>query len=63
MTTKKLFFSLQRDSLHIDLRHMNEVQFHEGSHFVRLGAGATWKQVLKSVDPKKYTVIHGNVSY
>ena len=29
---------------------------------VRIGAGATWGQVLDVVDPKKYTMIHGNVS-
>ena len=42
---------------------MNEVEFHEWSpHVVRIDAGATWKHVLDVVDPKKYTVIHGNVS-
>ena len=29
---------------------------------VKFGAGAMWKQVLDVVDPKKYTMIHGNVS-
>ena len=29
---------------------------------VRFGAGVTWDDVLKVVDPDKYTVIHGNVS-
>ena len=55
--------SLQTDSLHIDLRPLNEIQFLELSHMVRIGAGATWGQVLDVVDPKKYTMIHGNVSF
>ena len=59
---KIINFHFQTDSLHIDLRPLNEIQFYESSHMVRIGAGATWGQVLDVVDPKKYTLIHGNVS-
>ena len=43
------------------MRPLNEVTFY-GGHEVRFGAGAMWQQVLDVVDPKKYTMIHGNVS-
>ena len=55
-----LFFS-QPDSIHIDLRAMSQVYFDPPSK-VRVGAGAVWKQVLDVVDPKLFTMIHGNVS-
>lgn len=48
--------------MHIDLRLLNKVEFHP-PHVVRMGAGNTWKNVLDVVDPNKYTLIHGNVSF
>ena len=50
------------DSLHIDLRLLNDINFYK-PYSVRFGAGLTWKRVLEEVDPKKYTIIHGNVSF
>lgn len=50
----------QDDSIHIDLRSLNKIDFYPPHDMVRFGAGLTWKQVLKVVDPKKYTIIHGN---
>ena len=52
---------LQPDSIHIDLRAMSQVYF-DPPFKVRVGAGAVWKQVLDVVDPKLFTMIHGNVS-
>ena len=40
---------------------MSQVYFDPPSK-VRVGAGAVWKQVLDVVDPKVFTMIHGNVS-
>ena len=52
----------QPNSIHIDLRAMNSVQFYPPYQSVRIGAGALWQHVLNIVDPKMHTVIHGNVS-
>ena len=52
---------LQPNSIHIDLRAMSQVYF-DPPFKVRVGAGAVWKQVLDVVDPKSFTMIHGNVS-
>ena len=54
---------MQPNSLHIDLRAMNSVQFYPPYQSVRIGSGALWKNVLNVVDPKVHTVIHGNVSF
>ena len=50
------------DSIHIDLRPLNEVKLYKYDNVVKIGAGATWGNVLDVVDQKKYTFIHGNVS-
>ena len=47
--------------MNIDLRRLNEIDFYPKSSMVRFGSGVTWNDVLKVVDPEKYTVIHGNV--
>ena len=39
---------------------MNKIEFKAPYHVVRLGPGATFKNVLKKVPQKKFTVIHGN---
>ena len=52
---------LQDNSMNIDLRRLNEIDFYPKSSMVRFGSGVTWNDVLKVVDPEKYTVIHGNV--
>lgn len=53
---------IKSNSMNIDLRSINEIEFYPESLLVRFGAGVTWNDVLKVVDPDKYTVIHGNVS-
>ena len=52
---------LQDNSMNIDLRRLNEIEFYPSSSMVRFGSGVTWNDVLKVVNPEKYTVIHGNV--
>ena len=52
---------LQDNSMNIDLRRLNEIEFYPSSPMVRFGSGVTWNDVLKVVNPEKYTVIHGNV--
>ena len=47
--------------MNIDLRRLNEIDFYLKSSMVRFGSGVTWNDVLKVVDPEKYTVIHRNV--
>ena len=49
--------------MNIDLRRLNEIDFYPKSSMVRFGSGVTWNDVLKVVDPEKYTVIHGNHYY
>ena len=68
VTFKKLiiqdfvFTSIQQNSLHIDLRLLNKIEFDKYNLNVRFGSGLIWADVLKVVDPKRYTVIHGSVS-
>ena len=64
LCVKFIYVSMQfqPNSIHIDLRAMNSVQFYPPYQSVRIGAGALWKHVLNIVDPKMHTVIHGNVS-
>ncbi len=44
------------------MRSMNKIKLVPYENKVRIGGGATFKQVLKVVDPNKYTLIHGQVS-
>ena len=50
----------KHDSVHLDLRRLNQIEFKAPYHAVRLGPGAIFKNVLKKVPQKKFTVIHGN---
>ena len=57
------FISMQQNSLHIDLRLLNKIKFDKYNLNVRFGSGLIWADVLNVVDPKRYTVIHGSVSF
>lgn len=57
------YWSFQDDSIHLDLRSLKKIEFLPPYNKVRFGSGLTWNQVLNVVDPEKYTVIHGNVSF
>ena len=50
----------KQDSVHLDLRRLNHIEFKAPYQVVRLGPGAIFKNVLKKVPQKKFTVIHGN---
>lgn len=52
---------LQKDAIHIDLRLMKKVSFYP-PYSLKFQSGCNWGDVLKVVDPSRYTIIHGQVT-